>query len=224
MIEINKVKAVIFDLDGTLIESMDIWHQIDENFLQKRGFAIPKELFQDVENGNSMREIAIYFKKKFNLNESISQIMKEWNSMAEKYYREKIKLKPQVAEFLEILHRKGIRIGLGTSNSEFLAKLVLQSNEVLHLFDIIVTGSRKIRGKPFPDIFLKITKKLNVHPAECVVFEDTIVGIDAAKNAGMKVVAVYDEFSKKEWKEIKLQADFHIYEFKDIEKLFSIKF
>ena len=217
-----KYKAVIFDLDGTLIDSMGIWIQVDKEYLQIRGIPVPDDLFMDVEGGNSFNEICLYFKKKFDLPESIEEIGVEWTHMVAEHYKTDVKLKPEALELLQFLKEKDIKIGVGTSNSKYLAETVLQANGVLRFFDSIIAGCDDIKGKPFPDIFLKAAKELNVLPRDCLVIEDVLVGVQAAKNAGMDVYAIYDEHAAHETEKIKQNADFYAEDFEQIlEKLIN---
>ncbi len=204
-----KIEAVIFDLDGTLIDSMGVWVEVDKEYLGKRGIPVPDDLFQDMEHGDSFIEVAKYFKRKFNLSDSIDEIMKEWTDMVKWHYENDIYLKPGAKELLEYLYAKNIKIGLGTSNSKYLAQTVLKSNNILKYFDVIVTGCQNIKGKPFPDIYLKVATALNVNPSNCIVIEDVYVGVKAAKNAGMTVFSIEDEHTKPEWEKIKKITDFY---------------
>lgn len=209
-------KAVIFDLDGTLIDSMGIWFEVDKQYLLKRKIKVPENLFDQVEGGNSFIEIARFFKEKFALPDSLEEIMAEWTSMVEEYYRSKIPLRPGVRELLQDLKKKGIKTGIGTSNSMKLTRTVLQVNGVLDKFDHIVAGCSEIKGKPFPDIFLQVAEALRVEPQECLVIEDVLVGVQAAKNAGMTVYAVHDEFSQDKISQIKQEADLFAEDFQQI--------
>jgi HAD superfamily hydrolase (TIGR01509 family) len=211
-----KYEAVIFDLDGTLIDSMGIWYEVDKEYLQKRGIEVPENLFDEVEGGNSFIEIARFFKTRFDLPDSLEDIMDEWTKMVEEYYRYKITLRPGVLELLEYLRSKQVKLGIGTSNSMELTKLVLSVNGVLSYFDHIVAGCEEIKGKPFPDIFLSVAEKLNVIPEKCLVVEDVLVGVQAAKKAGMEVYAVYDEYSKNKTAQIKATADHYVEDFKQL--------
>lgn len=211
----SKVKAVIFDLDGTIVDSMWIWEQIDIDFLGKRGIELPEDLQKAIE-GMSFTETAIYFKNRFNLKESIEEIKEEWNAMAYDFYKNRVPLKKGVKEFIEYLKEKGIKLGIGTSNSRELATEVLKTHDILHYFDTIRTSCEVEKGKPHPDVFLKVAEDLKVNPEDCLVFEDTYAGVLAAKRAGMKVFAVADEFSFPYKDEICSLADKYIENFKEI--------
>lgn len=201
-----KLEAIIFDLDGTLIDSMGIWKQVDVDFLAKRNIEVPKDLFTDLETGNSLYEIAVYFKKKFNLTESIDEILQEWEEQVFEYYSKKIKLKPGVIKLLNTV--KHLKLAVGTSNSKKLAKVVLKSNNIEAYFKKIIAGNQNLKGKPCPDIFLKAAEELSVKPENCLVIEDVLEGVQAAKAANMKVFAIFDEHAENK-KLIKSQCNFY---------------
>ncbi len=213
-----KYKAVIFDLDGTLIDSMGIWIRVDKEYLEIRNIPVPDDLFKDVKTGNSFNEICQYFKDKFDLPDSIEEIGAEWTNMVEKHYKTDVKLKPGAHEFLQFLKENKIKMGVGTSNSKHLAETVLKANNVLEKFDSIVAGCDDIKGKPFPDIFLKVAEELNEAPKDCLVIEDVLIGVQAAKRAGMDVFAIYDEHAAYETDKIKQTSDFYAESFDEILK------
>jgi len=215
-----KYKAVIFDLDGTLIDSMGIWLEVDKEYLIKRNIPVPDDLFKDVPEGNSFKEICQYFKDIFKLPDSIEEIGAEWTEMVAQHYKTEIKLKSGAMELIEFLHSKNVRIGLGTSNSKYLAETVLQANDVIHYFASIVAGCEEIKGKPYPDIFLNAAEELQVDPAKCLVIEDTLQGVIAAHNGGMDVFAIFDDNETHDVERLKLEADFYAEDFQKIlEKL-----
>lgn len=203
------IRGAIFDLDGTLIDSMEVWTNVDREYLSKRDIAVPDNLFLDIEEGNSFIEVARYFKERFTLQDSIEEIISEWTALVSRHYENDILLKPGVLEFLDLLRASNIKIGLGTSNTLFLASKVLRSNGIFDYFDSIVTGCRKIRGKPFPDIFLKVADEMEIPPEACLVCEDVLAGVQAGKNAGMTVIGVYDAYSEPDKEKIRELADFY---------------
>lgn len=209
---LKDIKAVIFDLDGTLVDSMWIWRDIDINYLAKKGYELPENLQKEIE-GMSFTETAEYFKNRFNLEDDVETIKSEWNEMAHDYYKNKIPLKKGVREFLQFLISRNIKIGIGTSNSKELAKLVLESNDILKYFDTIRNSCEVDKGKPSPDIFLKVSEDLEVLSSECLVFEDTYAGVLGAKRAGMRVIAIADELSFPYKKEISDLADNYVDDF-----------
>jgi HAD superfamily hydrolase (TIGR01509 family) len=198
---LKNIKAVIFDLDGTIVDSMWIWREIDIKYLAKRSIELPQGLQKDIE-GMSFTETAMYFKRTFNISDPIEEIKEEWNTMAFDFYSNKIQLKNGVLDFIELVKSMDIKLGLGTSNSRELASAVLKKHDIYKYFDTIRTSCEVEKGKPHPDVFLKVAEDLNVRPDDCLVFEDTYAGVLAAKRAGMKVIAISDELSLPYKKEI----------------------
>lgn len=211
------IKGVIFDLDGTLVDSMGVWTNVDIQYLQKRGFEVPADLTKQIQ-GLTFEDCARYFKKRFGLAESIYEIMDEWNRMAYDEYAYNVKLKPGVEEYLSYLKKNNIKIGLATSNIPELLYATLKNNDILHYFDSISTVSEVSRNKNFPDIFLLAAKKMELQPVECVVFEDILPAILSAKSVGMKTVGVYDKHSEHDLDQIKKHADIFIYSFESLVK------
>ncbi|WP_341465048.1 HAD family phosphatase [Clostridium acetireducens] len=214
---LSNINAAIFDLDGTLIDSLWIWNEIDKQYLKNHNINMPKNLMKNIEN-LSFDESAQYFKKNFNIKDDICTIKNDWNTMALNYYSNKIKLKPGAKEFLILLKSKGIKLGLSTSNFSNLSNAVLKSNNIYNLFDAITTADEISKNKNSPDIYLLTAKKLKENPKNCIVFEDILSGIISAKSAGMKVVAVHDIFSESHKNSIMKVADKYILEFNDIMK------
>lgn len=209
---LNNIKAAIFDLDGTLVDSMMIWQQIDIDYLKEKGLELPKDLKNDIIH-LSFKQTAAYFKNRFNLEDSIETILNHWHDMAFEYYSKKVKLKDGVIEFLDKLKSKNIKIGLATSNSNELLEVCLKTNNIYHYFDSITTTGETEKGKDSPDVYLLAAKRLDTTPDKCIVFEDILPAIKSAKVAGMKVIAVKDEFSIDSKEDIITASDKYITSF-----------
>lgn len=213
---LSNIKAAIFDLDGTLVDSMGVWEKIDIDYFKIIGQPIPKNLKEEI-NHLSFNEIAVYFKTKFNIKDSVEEIMATWENMAYNEYKNNVKLKPGAKEFLLKLKNMGIKIGLATSNSHPLLEVCLKSNDIYDFFDTITVTAEVKRDKSFPDIYLLSANKLNTSPENCIVFEDILPAIQGAKSAGMKVVAIEDSYIPLVEKPlIAKEAHYYIKDYTDI--------
>ncbi len=212
---LRDVDAVIFDLDGTLVDSMWIWKSIDIEYLGRYGIPFPEDLQQSIE-GMSFSETAVYFKKRFDLPDSLDKIKSDWNEMAWQIYMNEVPVKEGARELLEYLKTHGIPAGIATSNSKELTELIIGQHRLGEYFTSIRTSCEVAKGKPSPDIYLLVAQDLQAEPSRCLVFEDVPQGIMAGKNAGMKVCAVYDEFSEGYKEEKERLADYYIRTLKEV--------
>lgn len=209
IIDYRKYKAFLLDMDGTMLDSMGIWYQIDVDFCRRHGIPMPPALQQEIE-GLSFYQTACYFKERFQMTQTPEALMAEWNDMAMEAYRSSIMLKPMVREFLEQARRRGIALGIATSNSMELAHAALRAHKLETLFSCVLTAKEVPNGKPAPDIYLRLAEQLGVQPHECVVFEDIPAGLLAGKRAGMTTVAVEDSYSHAVREEKRRLADYFI--------------
>lgn len=212
---LKDIKGVIFDMDGTLIDSMHVWRDIDEEFLGSRNLTAPKSMTQDVE-GMSIHETAVYFKETFNLPESTEEITQLWNDMAFDRYANSLQLKPYARKLLDELVKRRIKIGIATSNSRKLVTECLNAHGITDMFAAVVTGCDVNHGKPDPEIYLTAAENMGVFPCSCLVFEDVVKGIQAGISAGMTTCAVYDEFSRDTDDEKRRLADYYIDSFEEL--------
>lgn len=217
MIQFDKIKAFIFDLDGTLVDSMWIWKQIDMDYLEKIGHTLPDDLSKTIE-GMSFTETAKYFIDRFEIDAPLEKVKEEWIGMAEAYYEKHIPLKEGAFQLLKFASDQGIKLGIGTSNSRYLLETVLNAHGISDCFQALCTSCDVLKGKPEPDVFLKVAEDLGVSPSECVVFEDTHAGVLAGKRAGMKVIAVHDALSEPYQEAIRSDADYFINSFNEVFK------
>ncbi|MGN0424566.1 MAG: HAD family hydrolase [Acetatifactor sp.] len=208
-------KAIIFDLDGTLVDSMWIWRSIDIAYLGRFGIELPEDLQSRIE-GMSFDETAIYFKETFGITDDVEEMKRTWNEMAADKYSNEVFLKDGVEELLVYCKQQGIGLGIASSNSRELVERILQAHHLEGIFDCVLTGTDRYRGKPAPDIYLAAADRLQVEAADCLVFEDITAGIQAGKRAGMTVCAVEDAYSKDQLAEKKRLADYFIASYREL--------
>ena len=215
MIEVKNISAALFDMDGTIIDSRWMWRSIDIEYLGRFGIPFPEDLQASI-SGMSFSETAVYFKERFSLGDSLDKIKSDWNEMAFYKYTHEVPLKEGVSDFLRDLRSKNIACAIATSNSRELVDAVVGALGVKDDFGAIVTACEAGRGKPAPDIYLLAADMLGADPKECIVFEDIANGLYAGKAAGMRTCAVWDEFSEKDWEDIKEIADISIRDYTQI--------
>ncbi|TCS79079.1 HAD superfamily hydrolase (TIGR01509 family) [Muricomes intestini] len=216
IIMLENKKAVIFDLDGSLVDSMWIWPEVDNLYMKKYNLEAPENFEKGIE-GKSYTETAQYFLTTFpSLNCTVDDVHREWTKMTINLYRTKVPLKPGASEFLENLKTTGILMGIATSNGRELVEEALKALHIREYFTSVRTACEVAAGKPAPDVYLKVAEDLHVHPESCLVFEDIPKGIEAGKNAGMTVCAVDDLFSKPDEEEKRRLADYFIRDYYDI--------
>ena len=209
--------AVIFDLDGTLVDSMWMWKDIDIEYLGRYGYALPENLQKEIE-GMSYTETAIYFKETFGIPESLEEIKHTWYEMAYEKYAHQVPLKPGAGAFLEEMRAREISMGIATSNGRERVDAVVQAHGLSDYISVITTACDVKKGKPAPDIYLHVAGQLKVPPECCLVFEDVPMGILAGKNAGMEVCAVEDPASAGQQEEKRRLADYYIRDYNEIFK------
>ena len=207
---LTNIEALIFDLDGTMIDSMRVWKDIDDDYIEKYQLVVPEDFHEGME-GLSYTETAEYFLKVFpTLPKTVEELKNEWYEMALYKYSHEMELKEGLEELIREVRTYGVRIGIATSNDRGLVEACLVGMGVSELVDTISTSCEVKKGKPAPDVYLKAANDLGVSPEKCLVFEDVPMGIMAGKNAGMKVCAVDDWFSAAQIQRKKELADYYI--------------
>lgn len=211
-------KAAIFDLDGTLLDSMGVWHAVDVAFLAKRDIPYPPDYAAALKPLN-YAQAAAYTKRRFDLPEAEGDIIREWDERVRAAYEDGLPLKPGAASFLRWLKESGVRIGLATASSQPLYEAGLKATGVYDLFDTFATlDEPHLRGKKYPDIYLRVAQRMQTAPADCVVFEDILDGIQGAQAGGMKAVGIYDACSEPEKAQIIATADAYYMDYTEIER------
>lgn len=213
---LSDIDAVIFDLDGTLVDSMWVWGAIDEEDFKRHGHPVPETLQRDI-SGMSFTETAVYIKKTYPyFTESVEELKAIWSRMALKAYQEEVPLKAGAYEFLKYLHTNGIKTGVASSNHIDLVEAALTARGVRNYMDSVHTSCEVAHGKPEPDIYLLVAKDLQVNSERCLIFEDIPEGIQAGLNAGMRTCAVADDSSEALWQEKCRLAGYGIQDFTEL--------
>lgn len=212
---LNNIEAAIFDMDGTLIDSMWVWHQIDIEYLKRYGYEYSDEFRKEFE-GMNFYDTAVYFQNRFNINESVETIINDWLHMSYEKYRDEVEFKPGALEYINFLRDKGIKTGIATSNSRELVDMYLETHNATGYFDFVATSTEIKASKPEPDLYLHVAKNLNVKPERCLVFEDVPNGILGGQNANMKTVSVYDKYSEYVEDKKRELADYYITSYYDL--------
>ena len=209
------IEAVIFDIDGTLVDSMGVWVEVDRIYLGRYGIEMPPDL-QKILSGISIKETADYFREVFGINDTTEKMLSDWNELAYEQYHDHVKAKPYSLRWVEDLGRMGIKMAVGTSNTRRLACTAMEVQGFRPYFEFMITGEDVIKGKPDPFIYQECARRLGVDPKKCLVFEDVTAGIIAGRDAGMKTCAVRDDFSLFEDFDKRQLADYYIESFEDI--------
>ena len=184
-------EAVIFDMDGVLIDSEPIHIDIEKKLFDKLGIAVTAEVHRNY-LGVAGDYMYLDLISRFGLPGSVSELLQFDDSFRCDYFRQLkiLNLNDGVLNLIREMKQSGLKLGVATSSSPALAAILLERCEIRSLFDVVVTTYEAGRSKPFPDVYLLAAKKIGVSPANCVVFEDSPNGLSAAQKAGMFCIAV----------------------------------
>ncbi|MGE5208795.1 MAG: HAD family hydrolase [Alphaproteobacteria bacterium] len=185
------LRAVIFDLDGVLADSEPWWSQIDAKLLGEYGVIYCGEHHENV-LGVSYRLAVEFYKSAFHISAPAEELMQRRGEIATEFFATRIDLFPSAKTTLKELRRLGLRLAVATSSVSCSAIPFLERTGIRSSFEVIATGEEVQRGKPHPDIYLRITEKLDLAPNRCLAIEDALSGVTAAKAAKMRVAAVPD--------------------------------
>ncbi len=186
-----KLQGAIFDVDGTLLDSMSIWDTIGSDYLRSIGYE-PRERLNEVFKNMSLLQAAEYYRHEYGVTRSVGEIMDGVNAMLERFYRYEAPLKPGAAELLARLRQADIRLCIATATDRYLVEAALERCGVLSWFDKIFTCNEVGRGKDEPVIFEAALDFLGTEKSKTIVFDDALYAVRTAKQAGFPVAAVYD--------------------------------
>jgi beta-phosphoglucomutase len=192
------IKGILFDMDGVLVDSEELIFLAAKKMFEKNGINVSREDFQPfIGTGEDSYLSNVAKKYDFPIN------IERDKAITYKYYRdladEHLYILPGVKDFILRCKKKNLKLAVATSADEFKLKVNLNKlNEISLYFDATISGSEIERKKPFPDIYIKAADKLKLNPSECLVVEDAVSGIQAARSANAKCLALTTSFSRKE--------------------------
>ena len=207
-LDLSQFEGAIFDVDGTLLDSMCQWQNVEANYILSLG-KTPRADFKDVLRGQSQAETAIYFKEHYGVDKTDQEITDEKNNMMEKFYLGEVTLRNGVVELLELLKAHGIKMCVATASASHLVDAGMGRLGILKYFSRTFSCCDEDTTKSKPDIFIKAAEFLGTEIRKTIVFEDALHAVKSAKAAGFTVVAVYDDSMADLQPEINQLADYH---------------
>lgn len=202
----SNIKGYIFDLDGTIIDSMPLWYNVDRIFLSEHGITAPENISEIVKK-MTVEQSSKYFLDTFKLKVSQQQIIDRIEQIVAENYKYTIPLKAGVESLINYLDSNSIPYGIATATYRTLAVACLTRLGLIDRIRFLETCSEIGKGKEYPDIFYKCVQDLNLNVNQVAVVEDSLYCVETSKKAGLFTIAIYDEASKEDWNDIKNVCD-----------------
>ncbi len=209
------MQAAIFDMDGTLIDSMGHWMTVDSRYLRKIGKE-PKPDLQERLKSMTMRQCAKFLKEDYGITFSEDEIIEGINSLIASAYQKEIMEKEGIFDVLNRLKFQNIPMAVITGSDKFLVETIFDRLQLSSYFDKIITCSEFGSGKDSPEIFLHTCRELGVSAAHTVVFEDAYYSMCVAKAAGFPVAAIWDPSNSPEEEQTRRLADWYFSSWKEL--------
>lgn len=226
-------KVIIFDLDGTLIDSIGIWNEIDEELIKQIGDGNIDDVDIGIQRDQKLKEFSKsedtyleycgFLKEKYNSNMTKQEIKKLRYEIANDYLKNKVDYKPNAENFLKYLKEKGFTLVIASTTNDHTIDIYKNDNQNIKkkanfddFFDLIYSKGAVKELKPNPEIHIKVMNTLGVKPEECFILEDALIGVEAANAAGIEVAAMYDKYSDGNREKINEKAQFQFNDFEEL--------
>lgn len=210
-----RLQSAIFDMDGTLLDSMHMWNNLGESVLRAQGVEPAADLSEQLKV-LTLRQGAAYCKETYHLSQSVDEVVALIEERVSDFYRSEVQAKPGVRQFLSLLKMEGVWMYVATATERRLAEDALRHAGIDGYFRGILTCTEVGQGKDSPEIFERAMRRLQSNKRDTVVFEDALHAIETAKAAGFRVAAVYDPSAQADQAAIRTLADYYIESYEDL--------
>ena len=214
-----RLRGAIFDMDGTLLDSMQVWENAGEDYLRTLG-CVPEEGVGELMKSMSLQQAALYCRERYALPLSVEEIMAGVNGRVERFYRQEARLKPGALDFLRTLSQRGVRMCLATATDLHLVEAALDRCGVRTYFSALFTCTQVGSGKDEPHIYRAALRHLGTGRADTLVFEDAFYAARTAKGDGFVTVGVADAYEKNEG-ELERLSDFFLRDFREVDQFWK---
>lgn len=213
------IRAAVFDFDGTLFDSMSVWENLAPNYLRALGKEIRPGFLKEIEH-MTLQEAAAFCRDAYQLQSSVPEILRKFQSLARTAYQTEIQPKSGVRVFLEQLKQAGIQMGIATSTDRDLIEAALKRCEMYSYFSVICTCTEAGSGKDQPEVYRMALRSMQSERRNTVIFEDALYAVRTAVRDGFHVVGIYDQY-EKETEQIRRQADLYLSDYEHTEEFWK---